>query len=491
MPSNSRSDPLPAQASLVPSVEPPVPPDASRGESWRQLIERLSDRIAKPRVSARRRLQDSVHTAELLLSESGDAEGQRVAAALAEVLRSLQDAELLQFFLCLANKFGPDDEQLKAAAQAYLSDPSQENAAALNLAAEPRRVELLRRLNMAPEGTALIVKLRENALELAKANPNLAPLVSDMRELLSSWFNRGFLKAEKIDWCSPAAVLENIIRYEAVHEIRDWNSLRSRLQGNRRCFGFFHPAMPGVPLIFVEVALTREMSGAIAPLLSRADQEAPLKAPANAIFYSINNCHSGLRGISLGDLLIKQVVLDLRTEFPSLKHFATLSPIPGFRKWLAAAERQSQLVPPVVSETLARDDWWLDAAQAERVRQPLMNLCAEYLTGRSPDGSLGRVMDPVARFHLTNGARLERINWLADASPKGIAESCGLMVNYRYRLNSIEANHRAFVNDDQVIASVLVKQLREAGAKGGQRLSLTAFLPSLRRKVHAPKGASA
>jgi malonyl-CoA decarboxylase len=480
MPSSSRSDegPITDPAAAKPEA-------AARTESWRTLIDRLAERVAKPRVPARKRLQDSVQAAELLLAGGSDAEGVRIAGALAEVLRKLDDAELAQFFTCLVDKFGPEEAPLKAAAQAYLDDPSPENAATLNLAAEPKRRELLRRLNAAPDGTALIVKLRERVLRMGRAQPRLAPLASDMHQLLSSWFNRGFLKAEHIDWNSPAAVLENIIKYEAVHEIHDWNSLRSRLRGNRRCFGFFHSAMPGVPLIFIEVALTRDMSAAIAPLLSQADGEAPLKQPTNAIFYSINNCHAGLKGISLGDLLIKQVVLDLRTEFPSLKHFATLSPIPGFRRWLTAAQAAPDFVPAVVAETLAREGWWRDPLLAERVRAPLLALCAEYLTGRGADGAPGRVSDPVARFHLTNGARLERINWLADLSPKGIAESCGMMVNYRYRLNSIEANHRAFVGEDQVIASVMVKQLREPLARGGQRMSLTALLPSLRRKVRA------
>jgi malonyl-CoA decarboxylase len=480
MPSSSPSEPAPSL--------PADPQAAAKPDAWRGLIERL---MVKPRPSSRRRLQQSLNAAELLLSDSGDAEGSRIAGALADVLRQLDDAQLLEFFVCLANKFGPDEGPLRVAARAYADEPSQEYAAALQLAAEPRRQELLRRLNMAPDGTALIVKLRERVLAMVRAQPNLAPLEADMHQLLSSWFNRGFLKPERISWDSPASVLENIIRYEAVHEIRDWDSLRSRLQGNRRCFGFFHPAMPGVPLIFVEVALTKEMSGAVSPLLARADHEAPLKQPSNAIFYSINNCHPGLRGISLGDLLIKQVVLDLRTEFPSLKHFATLSPIPGFGRWLKAAQAQSGLVPALVSETLAVEGWHRDPQLADRVRAPLQMLCAEYLTGRAPDGAAGRVTDPVARFHLTNGARLERINWLADVSPKGIAESHGLMVNYRYRLNSIEANHRAFVGDEQVVASVMVKQLRDSGPKGGARPSLTGFLPSLKRRVRAPKGASA
>lgn len=451
----------------------------ARGETWRGLVERLSERMSKRKAASRRLLAQLVPAAERLLSESGDTEGQRLAGELAEGLGGLDDAELREFFIVLANRFGPDEAGLKAAARAYLKEPSAQTAAALNLAAEPRRQELLRRLNMAPGGTALIVKLRERVLEMAQ--PDFVPVAADMRHLLASWFNRGFLKAEKLDWNSPAVVLENIIRFEAVHEISDWDSLRSRLQGNRRCFGFFHPAMPGVPLIFIEVALTREMSPAIAPLLASAELEAPLKAPTNAVFYSINNCHAGLKGISLGDLLIKQVVLDLRTEFPSLKDFATLSPIPGFRKWLTRAERSPGLVPPAVSEALATEEWWRKPGLAEQVRQPLLVLCAEYLTGRTPEGGKGRVSDPVARFHLTNGARLERINWLADTSPKGIAESCGLMVNYRYLLNAIEANHHAFVSTDHVITSAAVKKMRDSGLPGSQRLARSTFLPTLKR----------
>jgi malonyl-CoA decarboxylase len=452
----------------------------SNENSWRGLFDQLTDWIGSrtARLIPPDRLQAAMQTAELLLSRSGDAEGVRIAGVLADLLRQLDDAELVQFFLHLVSKFGADENILKAAVDGYLQTPGQDKASALYAAAEPRRQELIRRLNMAPQGTALIVKLREKVLEMLPAHPELAPLSADLHHLLSSWFNRGFLKAEPINWNSPAAILENIVKYEAVHEIRDWTSLRSRLRGNRRCFAFFHPAMAGVPLIFIEVALTTEMEGAITPLLSRADEEQPLKAPTTAIFYSINNCQPGLKSISLGDLLIKQVVLDLRTEFPSLKKFATLSPIPGFRRWLTSAETKSQIVPPMVSDALKVHEWWLDPDLVEQVRTPLQSLCARYLTGMKPDGSQGRVSDPVARFHLSNGARLERLNWLADVSAKGIAESCGMMVNYSYRLSSIEANHRAFVAEGQVTTSKQIKQLCESNS-GAQKFSLTSWLPSL------------
>lgn len=442
----------------------------------------LSGRIGAgwQRLSSRRRLETSLAAAERLMSDSGDAEGFRMASQLAEILRGLNETELLQFLLHLADRYGPDEEALKAVAGAYLDAPAPGLAGALYETAEPRRIELLRRLNMAPQGTALIVRLREKALGWSREHPALAALAADMQHLLSSWFNRGFLEARPLNWDSPASVLESIIKYEAVHEIRDWEGLRLRLQGNRRCFGFFHPALPGVPLIFIQVALTDEMKAAVGPLLTLTDQEELLTAPIHAIFYSINNCHKGLKGINLGDLLIKQVVLDLRAEFPSLKHFATLSPIPGFRRWLDAARRHEGVVPQIVSEVLDTEDWHLDRERSEQVRCPLLRLCAAYLAGRAPEGGLGRAQDPVGRFHLSNGARLERINWLADLSPKGLAESCGMMVNYRYLLDSIEANHRAFVATGQVVTSKAVGQLLADRSVGG-RLSLRRLAPAFAR----------
>jgi malonyl-CoA decarboxylase len=437
-----------------------APADVAAGPLWQRLFAGLPQRLG--RQPAPVGAEAALSLAERLVVESGEAQAVRLADDLAEAIRRLDEPQLLEFFLELIGRFGADEAALRAAARLYADDPSQERATALHAAAEPRREELLKRLNMASGGTALIVRLREQVLRMAKTRPGLAPLEADLHRLLASWFNRGFLKLERIDWDSPAALLESVIRYEAVHEIRDWASLRSRLRGNRRCLGFFHPAMPGIPLIFVEVALTTEMSAAITPLLAAADSEASLERPTNAVFYSINNCHVGLKGISLGDLLIKQVVQELRTEFPSLKHFATLSPIPGFARWLAGRKD----VPQAVAETLATEGWHRDAERAEAIRAQLMALCAQYLTGASPDGGDGKVSDPVARFHLTNGARLEQINWLADQSPKGLAESHGLMVNYRYLPNAIEANHRAFVEHGQVSTSSAVAQLLGGGQIG-------------------------
>ena len=446
----------------------PAEPRQADGTIWSRLLAGLPQRIRKQSGSSL--LQSALNLAEQLVVESGEAQAVRLAENLADLLRQLDDAQLLGFFAGLVERFGADEVALLAAARAYADGPDEQRAAALYAAAEPRRQELVRRLNMAAGGTALIVKLREKILRMKKAHPSLAPLEIDFHQLLASWFNRGFLRLERIGWDSPAALLESVIRYEAVHEIRDWASLRTRLQGNRRCLGFFHPAMPGVPLIFVEVALTTEMSAAIDPLLTEAGSEAPLARPTNAVFYSINNCHFGLKGINLGDLLIKQVVQDLRTEFPSLRHFATLSPIPGFARWLAEMRKIPGVVPAPVAETLAADGWQNDPTKAEAIRPQLVALCAQYLTGRSAEGAADRVTDPVARFHLTNGARLERINWLADVSPKGLAESHGLMVNYRYLPNSIEANHRAFVDEERVGTSSSVAQLLWNGGSRHTRL---------------------
>ena len=245
----------------------------------------------------------------------------------------------------------------------------------------------------------------------------------------------------RIDWQSPAAVLEKLIAYEAVHEIKGWDDLRRRLAPDRRCFAFFHPALPGEPLIFVEVALVEELAGAVPPLLRQdGDEEAARSRAARAdtaIFYSISNCQDGLRGVSFGNFLIKQVVEELQAELPRLQRFSTLSPIPGFSRWLAEQPGDVALLSKLES-----DRWWQDPQLSEQLRAALMRRCAEYLTRRPSSGRI----DPVARFHLGNGARLERINWLGNTAPRGIRESFGIMVNYLYDRDQIEANHEAFVH---------------------------------------------
>ena len=299
--------------------------------------------------------------------------------------------------------------------------------------------------------------MRRRLLRELKANPRWLSIDADLAHLFGSWFNRGFLRLERIDWHTPAIVLEKLIEYEAVHEIAGWNDLRRRLAADRRCFAFFHPALPDEPLIFIEVALTDRISNAVEPLL---DPESPESDPARAdcaIFYSITNCQDGLRGISFGNLLIKQVVQELGREFPRLKTFATLSPIPGFRAWLAGDRPESR---GSASRTL------LGPARRRLVRgcrtspracsRCFMTLCAWYLTAAKKDGE---PLDPVARFHLGNGARMEQLNWLADTSRQGMQRSAGLMVNYLYRLADVEKNHEAFVHEHRVVASHELKKL--------------------------------
>jgi len=373
-----------------------------------------------------------------LISRVGEAEGTRVASTLAASCGALGDADCLAFFHWLVSELGPDEARLTAAAAAYLAAPDAASAALLTVAAEPRRQELLRRLNTASGGTALIVAMRGRLLAMLRAHPELAPLDADLRHLLASWFNRGFLELRRIDWNTPAAILEKLMAYEAVHAIRDWDDLRGRLGGDRRCYGFFHPALPGEPLIFVEVALTDRISDAIGPLLDHPPMRTEHRAPTTAIFYSISNCQPGLRGISFGNFLIKQITMDLKAETPSLEVFATLSPVPGFRRWLDACGYVPPPHPP---------------------GEELVRLCAQYLSGRQPEGARGVPRDPVATFHLSNGARVERINADADRSAKGEAESFGIMVNYRYLPESLAANHERFVERGAVATSPEVAAL--------------------------------
>jgi malonyl-CoA decarboxylase len=314
---------------------------------------------------------------------------------------------------------------------------------------------LFRRLNVAPGATAALVDMRRRLLREMKANPAWIGVDADLEHLFESWFNRGFLRLERIDWRTPAMILEKLIEYEAVHQITGWKDLHRRLAADRRCFAFFHPALPEEPLIFIEAALTERISTNVAPLL---DPDLPEADPARAdcaIFYSITNCQDGLRGISFGNLLIKQVVYELGREFPRLKTFATLSPVPGFRAWLSeAAASQAARLPDL--SCLNEPNWFLNPLIADRLREPLMELCAYYLTCVKKNLE---PLDPVARFHLGNGARMQKLNWLADTSKQGMQRSAGVMVNYLYRLADVEKNHEAFVRNHEIAASHELKKL--------------------------------
>jgi malonyl-CoA decarboxylase len=400
-----------------------------------------------------------IELCEALLSGRGEASGTAMAREVLDRYRHLDEAGRLSFFAALAKAYGPDRERLAQAIEAWRAQPNDEDASDLHFASEPRRQELFRRLNRAPRGTSDLVAMRADLLSAMNGHRDLAALDRDVAHLLASWFNRGFLVLRRIDWSTPANILEQIIRYEAVHEIRDWNDLRRRIDpADRRCYAFFHPALVDEPLIFVEVALTESIPGAIAPLLAADRQSVPVERARTAVFYSISNTQRGLGGISFGSFLIKQVVEELRRELPKLDNFVTLSPVPGFMQWLKQApdvplsdEDRAQLVH------LDEPDWFDNVELAQQLRSVLEPLAAYYfLKARNPKG---RLIDSVARFHLGNGARLERIDWLGDLSPKGLRESAGLMVNYLYRLEDIEKNHEAYANQGEIAASSAVKKL--------------------------------
>lgn len=405
---------------------------------------------------------------EDLLSGRGEASGMALARAVLDDWERLDKAGRRAFFALLQERFGPDHDRLEKAIDAYRAEPNAATTAALHLASEPRRQELLRRLNLAPDGTHVLVRMREALFEAMEEDKALASVDADFRHLFSSWFNRGFLVLRRIDWRTPANVLEKIIRYEAVHEIQGWDDLRRRLEpADRRCFAFFHPQLVDEPLIFVEVALTGDIPRSIGEVLSTERAVLPAKDATTAVFYSISNCQEGLRGISFGNFLIKQVAEDLKRELPGLDTFVTLSPMPGFARWLSTVaaepgdvpltnEERAELARPA-GETISLDD----ATRARRDKL-LGQMAAEYmLRARSP---AGRVVDPVARFHLGNGAMLERINVGGNMSARGLRESHGVMVNYRYDLDDIETNHEAFATRNTVVASSAVRKLLRPAA---------------------------
>ncbi len=413
------------------------------------FIKRLFTPAPNVGSKADRHTRRTVSLCHALLSERGEASGAALAREALAAYRLLAGPALAAFFDILVQEFSSNPQAVGEAADAYRQDPSQANLVRLQRVVEPPRQELFRRLNLAGGGTAALVEMRKRLLRDLNAQPHWAGIDADLVHLLGSWFNRGFLSLQRIDWRTPALVLEKLMQYEAVHEIQGWRDLRRRLESDRRCYAFFHPVLPDEPIIFIEVALTKGMSAEVRPLL---DPDSPVVDPASAnsaIFYSITNCQEGLRGISLGNFLIKQVAADLGREFPRLATFATLSPISGFRKWLAQdAAAQPQLAE--IAAAVDQADWVKRAGPGTPLQIDLMRLCAYYLQhakqGMEP-------ADSVARFHLGNGARMERLNWLADSSKTGMARSAGMMVNYVYRLKDVERNHEAYANKRTVVVS--------------------------------------
>ncbi|MEZ5652403.1 MAG: malonyl-CoA decarboxylase [Burkholderiaceae bacterium] len=410
---------------------------------------------------------------EALMSVRGEVSGQRLAAAVLDRFDAADAAERLTFFTMLSEEFDVDARAIARAATAYGENNDSRRYAALLEASEPKRLALLRRLNSVPGGTARLVRMRAALLPLLREYPAFQRLDHDFEHLFGSWFNRGFLVLRHIDWRSPANLLEKIIAYEAVHAINDWDDLRRRTEPrDRRCFAFFHPAMPDEPLIFVEVALTSGIPDSIQAVLAEDREPMPAERASTAVFYSISNCQEGLRGVSFGNFLIKQVARDLAEELPQLKQFVTLSPVPGLMNWVRKAvqepgqdsERAALLRLLEISQTGEAGPErvaGLELSNAERAS--LLGQAARYLCDATRADGLP--LDPVARFHLGNGALLARLNWNADATAKGYAQSAGVMVNYLYELDKVEARHETYQATMEVAMSREVRGLAEAARK--------------------------
>ncbi|MDT8397688.1 MAG: malonyl-CoA decarboxylase family protein [Pseudomonadales bacterium] len=412
--------------------------------------------------NARGRDSSAAYMARLcstLLQLKGEASSIAIAQEIISSYQGFSDEEKQQFFQFLHDDLSADDNAVNKAIHVYQQSKSQQDLQGLHRATESPRKELFRALNTAPGGTHALIAMREDLLGLLAAQPHLKIIDFDLLQLFKAWFNRGFLQLRHIDWQTPAQVLEKLIEYESVHEIQGWPDLRRRLEDDRRCFAFFHPVIPDVPLIFVEVALTGQISTNIEDLLRQPPSDKPQK-PKTAIFYSINNCLLGLRGVSFGNFLIKQVIEDVAIQMPSIKVYATLSPVPGFLTWLRANLAD---LPRLTVETRSLLQRLLDAVQAQailaeapKLQELLIRLCAHYLVRAK---SRDKPADPVARFHLGNGASLANINWLADVSDNGMRQSAGIMVNYLYTPADLTRNHEAYEQSNKVVCSSTINKL--------------------------------
>lgn len=428
---------------------------------FQDLLATISERslgLFTPATDAAPDVATLLDWCDTLLSSKGEASGVAWAQRTLAGFRTLPDAPRLEFYRALATNYQPDPVAVQNASKAYAK---QQNAASLKQlfhVVEPPRQELFRRLNLAPGGTAGLVALREGLLPLLATEPELEAVDNDLLHLFDSWFNRGFLVLRRIDWHTPAQLLEKIIQYEAVHEINGWDDLRRRVSpADRRCFAFFHPALGDEPLIFVEVALTQDTPATIEELLDeKRVPEAPGQA-RTAVFYSISNCQAGLRGVSFGNFLIKQVAQELATEMPELKRFVTLSPLPGLMRWLASPQQDSHSEARAQAlEIIQQPGWQSNPESNAAAEKLLLPLAAHYLLNEKRQGM---PLDPVARFHIGNGSSLDRINWGADSSERALQQSAGIMVNYLYDLERIEQNHESCVEKGVVTASRGVRNL--------------------------------
>ncbi len=463
------------------SAEPPPERPGRVRAFWNWLTGNGGERAPQPISAGELRLAHTTFR-ECLEGSGGEASARQRVAALAALYRGLNDDGRSALLGLLAEEFEPDERVVNRAIQDYLDakGPALRPAESrLRLALGSPRIRILKQFNLLPDGVKFLVDMRADILRYLRDQPELEPIDDELYSLFGSWFDIGNLELRRITWSSPAMLLEKLIAYEAVHEIRSWTDLRNRLDSDRRCYAFFHPRMPDEPLIFVEIALTKDMAGNIHQLLDEAAPPLDPNAAQAAIFYSISNTQLGLRGVSFGGFLIKRVAEMLAADFPRLKIFATLSPIPTLRRWLderlkakdaslfGKHERERLCAaaagndPYTGLSTLLVQGFASQGQVPEVLHGTLMHLCAHYLV-EAKDGqpdATGRPLDPVARFHLGNGARLERINWLADTSPRGVKQSAGLMVNYLYKLDDIEENHEAYARDGRVVVSDTIKRL--------------------------------
>ena len=418
-----------------------------------------------------------------LLEESrahrgGEVSARDRAARIAAIYRGADAPQRTAILILITHEFAPKRDELEgaiAAIQVAANDAELSRAEArLRVALDAPRARFFTQFNLLPEGVKFLVDLRADLLAALPQEPALEVLRVELDGLLESWFDPGFLELKRISWTSPALVLEKLIDYEAVHPIESWNDLRNRLDTDRRCYAFFHPRLPNEPLIFVEIALAKGLPGSVQLLL---DQGAPVQDPRaadTAVFYSISNTQKGLRGVSLGNLLLKRVIEDLRRDLPRLNVFSTLSPLPGFRKWLDQALAEKRLLLPdadvakfaeslrhpqpgtAIADTLARPEWPVDARLADALRETMEKLCARYLLREKSDA---QPLDPVAHFHLNNGASVSRLFWLADTSARGMGQSYGMMASYRYELSEVDENHERFLRDGHIAAARRVLRL--------------------------------
>lgn len=420
---------------------------------------------------------------ECLHGLGGEVAARLRAAELGRAYLTLSDSGRQRFFRLLAEEYGASRDVIGPAVEAWRQAGDEETRRAaerqLRGALQGPRMTLLRQFNVLEQGVKFLVDMRADLLGLTHGDPAYRHLDADLREILVTWFDIGFLDLSRITWQAPAALLEKLIAYEAVHRIESWADLKKRLDSDRRCYAFFHPRMPDEPLIFVEVALVDGIAGDVQDLLDRDVPALDPREADTAIFYSISNCQKGLSGVSFGNFLIKRVVEELQRDLPNLKSFATLSPIPGFRAWLSqrleadseaalpeAERRLLRTIAPadleeasdgaILEAILERPDWHLSTEIVEVLQPILTRLAAEYLL-KARRGR--KALDRVAHFHLSNGARVERLNWLGDRSEKGLREAAGMMVNYRYKLDEIDKNHEAYTTDGTVNAVAAVRRL--------------------------------